>query len=108
MTKMEITEAEYSKMQRQIAKLEALEAGGVDNWDWYGESLKEWYAENEIHELIDDAITNLNDILVDSDIEEPAGTGAGYAIHIPEKDVRKWLMKAMGDHSKIIASKNAD
>ena len=108
MTKMQITEAEYHKMQRQIAKLDALESGGVDNWDWYGESLKEWRAENEVDELFDTAIGELNDIIAESEVEEPAGRGAGYAIHIPEKDVRAWLSRTIGEHAKIIAEKDSD
>jgi hypothetical protein len=27
-----------------LLKLEALERGGVDNWEWYDESLKDWYS----------------------------------------------------------------
>jgi hypothetical protein len=30
---------------QELKKLWALEAGGVDNWDWYSESLKPWYKE---------------------------------------------------------------
>lgn len=30
----------YNKLIRDEAELEALHDGGVDNWDWYYESLK--------------------------------------------------------------------
>jgi len=36
-----ITTSEYDKLVERDAILSALEAGGVDNWEWYGESLKE-------------------------------------------------------------------
>ncbi len=26
--------------KRRLAKLDALEAGGVDNWEWYGDSIE--------------------------------------------------------------------
>ena len=29
--------------QKDIDKLNALENGGVDNWEWYGEALSEWF-----------------------------------------------------------------
>lgn len=29
--------------QKLAEKLDALEAGGVYNWEWYSESLEEWY-----------------------------------------------------------------
>ena len=32
--------------EKRLAMLDALEAGGVDNWEWYGESLEEW---NELY-----------------------------------------------------------
>lgn len=42
-----IPKGEYDQMKRRIAKLDALEAGGVGDWEWYGDSLAEWYkAEN--------------------------------------------------------------
>lgn len=34
--------AERNELMRDSIKLELLEAGGVDNWDWYGESLKDY------------------------------------------------------------------
>jgi hypothetical protein len=30
-------------VQQKLDKLEALEAGGVDNWEWYDASLEGWY-----------------------------------------------------------------
>jgi len=88
---MKITDEEYAKMQRQIAKLEALEYAGVDNWDGYNDALYEWHEENEIEEEIDEAVDVLNDILVNADVQHPAGVGCGYAIHYNTADVRKML-----------------
>ena len=36
--------------ESQIKKLQALEAGGVDNWEWYSESLKDWFKEQDDEE----------------------------------------------------------
>jgi hypothetical protein len=38
---VEIPETEYKALCRAAAELAALEAGGVDNWEWYGESLRD-------------------------------------------------------------------
>jgi len=35
-----ITMHEYNELEKRDATLRALEAGGVDNWEWYSESLK--------------------------------------------------------------------
>ena len=34
--------ASTDDVQKQLDKLQALEAGGVDNWEWYDESLDSW------------------------------------------------------------------
>lgn len=36
-----IKEKELVRLLKAEAILNALEAGGVDNWDWYGESINE-------------------------------------------------------------------
>lgn len=38
---------EYNELTYDSRKLAALEAGGVDNWEWYSESLKEFWEEEE-------------------------------------------------------------
>ena len=42
-----ITLTEYNDLKRDSKMLAALEAGGVDNWEWYFESLREFWAEEE-------------------------------------------------------------
>ena len=39
MSKIEITKEEYLGLKLCELKLNMLECGGVDNWEWYGESL---------------------------------------------------------------------
>ena len=36
--------------RKKLAKLEALERGGVDNWEWYDESLKSLVEEEKKEE----------------------------------------------------------
>ena len=42
-----MTQEKHAELLDRDAKLSALEAGGVDNWEWYGESLKDYWAEKE-------------------------------------------------------------
>lgn len=37
-----IAEKQLISLYAASMKLEALECGGVDNWNWYGESLRDW------------------------------------------------------------------
>lgn len=77
MSDVKISAKELEELRDAKAKLAALEAGGVDNWDWYDESLKEYWAEKELKEeirtLIDDLFCDLS-----TEIDEPAGRNAGY------------------------------
>lgn len=79
--------------QRRLAKLDALEAGGVDNWEFYGESLEGWNKETHVDECIDEAIDGINELLCEVKIEEPAGRGCGYSITFDESDMVKLLVE---------------
>lgn len=37
-----ITREKYHSLKRSQALLRALEAGGVDNWDWHSEAYREY------------------------------------------------------------------
>lgn len=36
---------EYRQLKKDAAKLQALESGGVDNWEWYYDSLRDYYVD---------------------------------------------------------------
>lgn len=36
---IQVAESRLAELLREECKLQALEAGGVDNWEWYDESL---------------------------------------------------------------------
>ena len=48
-----ITKNKFANLLRDSDKLSRLECGGVDNWDWYGESLNDQSYE-EIQDMSDD------------------------------------------------------
>ena len=73
-----ITKQRLKELERAEAKLNALEAGGVDNWEWYGESLKEYREENEREEALEDLLNNL-EVIFGECAYEPSERGAGIA-----------------------------
>jgi len=73
-----ITEQELKKLYRDQAKLQALEAGGVDNWVNYDDSLEKWYAQNELEEKRAELLNELICIFGEC-AYEPSETGAGIA-----------------------------
>lgn len=46
-TDVTISMTEYDELIRRSDILAALEAGGVDNWTWYGESLRQYFKEED-------------------------------------------------------------
>jgi hypothetical protein len=67
--------AELEKIERKMA---ALEAGGVDNWEFYGESLDSFFKENDREEKLKEMIEEIEIALMCS-AYEPSERGAGYA-----------------------------
>lgn len=48
---MEISKQRYIDLRCAEAKLACLEAGGVDDWEWYGESLEDYDEQSFREEL---------------------------------------------------------
>jgi hypothetical protein len=65
--------------EKKLRKLDALERGGVDSWEFYGEALNEFFEENQLVESIEDLVTEIEEIIC-TNIEQPAGTGCGYGV----------------------------
>lgn len=42
-----ISKKEYEELLHRSEVLNALEAGGVDNWQWYGDSLRQYFGEED-------------------------------------------------------------
>lgn len=56
-----LTETEFKNIYRGYLKYLALQSGGVDNWEWYSESLSDFlrdcYLENHPDRTIDDSVS---------------------------------------------------
>ena len=49
-----IPKNELASLLRDSDKLHRLECGGVDNWEWYGDSLCQYLQEDEMNKTQDD------------------------------------------------------
>ena len=56
-----ITKSQLVELLMAEAKLNALESGGVDNWEWYGESRKDFLKETGFSDFEELAECNLLD-----------------------------------------------
>jgi len=65
------------ELERKAAKLDALEAGGVDNWEGYSESIKEYHKALKHKQGINALVISIFEILSDG-LYEPSESGAGF------------------------------
>ena len=85
------------EIQRKLDKLAALEAGGVDNWNFYSVSLEEWHKEGHVQDCIEDTMRDIDELLVEAKVGEPAGRGAGYSIEYNRDNMFRILSKMMNN-----------
>lgn len=98
---MDITKQRLKDLEDCEAKLGALEMGGVDNWEWYGESLKGYFKEKELAEGMEDLVEEICEI-ANEGINEPAGRGCGFGLSEQfedsiEKAIRLYISKLKED-----------
>ena len=64
-----ISSERLAELERIEAKMTALEAGGVDNWEGYSVSLESWHAEAELEELISEYTTLIVNIALNNSLD---------------------------------------
>ncbi len=87
-------EKRMEELLRAEKKLNALQDGGVDNWEWYEESLKEYHAEEELAEMKCSLVADLETAFGECAFE-PSESGAGIAFN---DDANKRVMQVLEDH----------
>ena len=81
MPEVKIDSKRLMELERNTRMLEALQQGGVDNWEWYGESLKEFRKEEELDDLLEQYTNEILEVCsLEADVEYPAGRECGHSI----------------------------
>ena len=88
---LKISARRLKELERTEAKLHALESGGVDNWIFYDEALKDYHRENEKDERFEKLINELAEAFGQC-AYEPSERGAGIAF---SEDVAVNVMKIL-------------
>ena len=78
---MDISEKRLKELERIESKMGYLEAGGVDDWEFYDESLKEYSRTIERDEIIESAVDDLACTFGEG-AYEPSERGAGIAFTV--------------------------
>lgn len=99
---VKITKRYLKNLERAYSKLEALEAGGVCDWEWYDESLKDFRKEEQTEELIENYVDSILTVCSEEgDVEYPAGRECGHNILLRDAEdavsslLRKFIQEAI-------------
>lgn len=77
---IKIDKRKYDSLLRDRERLYALEAGGVDDWDGYDDSLREYNKKYELLDRYEKLIAALTDVFGEC-AYEPSERGGGIAFH---------------------------
>ena len=77
MTQVTISAARLRELEDAQEQLQALEAGGVGNWEWYDESMRPYRVRKEQEEKWEELVEEILEALC-TEIDQPAGQGCGY------------------------------
>src|SRR5574343_332625 len=91
---MEISAKRLKELERIEMKMNALESGGVNNWEFYGDALEEYNKEIEKEEKIENAFEEMLEALCYA-VEEPAGRGCGYGFRPKEAEQALQILRAL-------------
>lgn len=89
-----MTESRLRELERAERKLRALEAGGVDNWEFYDESLKDFNREDDIDARIDSSLTYIEEVYF-TGVYEPSEQGAGFSISEDSLEEIRAIIKSL-------------
>lgn len=73
-----ISKKRLKQLEKAEAKLNALENGGVDNWEWYDQAMTSYNDSVELEEKCEELLEEIECALLVG-VYEPSERGAGFA-----------------------------
>ena len=87
-----IDEKELARLKDIEAQWQALEAGGVDNWEFYDDAMAPYWKMKEVEEAYEDLAQDILEV-VGEYAYEPSERGAGFAVYPHGVDTLLELLK---------------
>lgn len=88
-----VPEDRFKELLRAERVLQALQASGVDNWEFYDDALEDIRKEGEYEDKLSDLLDELCECLC-TGVEQPAGQGCGYGFSASSLDSALEVLKA--------------
>lgn len=91
MSNINISGSEYEELLDKASKLEALENGGVDNWEFYGEAMSSYFEGKEAEERLDKLVVSILEAASEDVDINPAGPGTGVALMVDPSIIKNLI-----------------
>jgi len=92
-----ITPERLKQLEDVEYKMQCLESGGVDSWEFYGEALKDYRKAKEREESFETILEDLMETL-STGAYEPSERGAGFSFREEQQiDAMSILVKGLND-----------
>jgi hypothetical protein len=82
-------------------KLNALEAGGVDNWEWYDESLESIRKEDKLEDVVDMYVQNILELAAIAEVSAEDSRNGLYIVNIDEDETRSILETFLREYKRV-------
>jgi|SRR6478735_35505 len=91
-----ISKKRLKELEKAEAKLNALENGGVDNWEWYDQAMTAYNDSVELEEKVEQLLEDIECTLLVG-VYEPSERGAGFAA---SDDAREQTLEILMNFAK--------
>jgi hypothetical protein len=82
-------------------KLNALEAGGVDNWEWYDEALESIRKEDKLEDVVDMYVQNILELAAQAEVSAEDSRNGLYIVNIDEDETRGILQTFLQEYKRV-------
>jgi hypothetical protein len=82
-------------------KLNALEVGGVDNWEGYGEALGDIRKEDRLSDVVDMYVQDMLELAAQAEVSAEDSRSGLYIVNIDEEETRGILQAFLQEYKRV-------
>jgi hypothetical protein len=82
-------------------KLNALEAGGVDNWEWYDKAIESIRKEDKLEDVVDMYVQDILELAAIAEVSAEDSRNGLYIVNIDEDETRGILQNFLQEYKRV-------
>jgi hypothetical protein len=82
-------------------KLNALEARGVDNWEWYDKALESIRKEDKLEDVVDMYVQDILELAAIAEVSAEDSRNGLYIVNIDEDETRGILQNFLQEYKRV-------